>query len=1004
MTLPYSRSFNAGRQSELLYNEELHKNFESTRHLLDVPEGKNSVPEAKLDGSLWLNRKTNELKSYHQSSKKWKNIFAEKFQIVDQITNQLPPESPVIGQLWLYNDVLMYYDGATWKPVKALEQDGSQFNLSVFENFVLISPLWKIGNTIVKDEAIAAYEKKEKQYIQGKIDDVNNADLLSDGTKWQLGHKCDVKEVSIGDLHMEGKSQLLVPNIDVDRVFVDDKIDFNYEAPTKVCIEYPRDYLLHKTPSLVHINPGKLTKMEKRLIMIDRANPMIKIPAANTEYYGFRKNDIYGRFLLPADPKDPQTKDYEILSDGIYLSYNASQTYDYILAITYEFSWFKSTGSLARVNNTDNKSSYYVQDYLGPMNVFVEGMNLEDPYFDEDNLSQVVTINEDTSKLEVSMMHSTKREYGFVRQIDLQNRAVIKTLRQYKRPLVFMNGEAVHPILGDVEVDGNYIYVKGGQRNMAWSVIELWDEKTGYSMEMNPPAAGIVQANPTGGDPVIPYDTTKILSTDDMVLFIDGLLIKKEDIIRDSATGEISVIGLKAGQDYILLQDKYHNLYDETKIMPALPVGNLSESLVYMNGRLLCNDTAVATTKTEAQAQVGATNGEVKLFLKSDLNRTDGVFKTYDEVNEKWVDMTFVQCDEVKSFAYSYENTMRAVKFNIVTTKQDIINVFAFNFANAIEHSLIIRNLPYSFDEYDEHKAQYDIAVKSKDAAAIAAAKAKLDEVTTARSDFSIKETYIPNIGSLSVWVNGIRQYEVNEYLDGTGFSLPKKVAGIVTYVIENPENGATTVAEREILTKENIVPNTINVYRTTKPLYPGRVLLYVNGVRQPQEAFTILDNYTILFQDKSTMLTGNPNNFPNETIILRNEPATIHRSASDKILVEVKQDFERQENFIHLDETTNYDIGIDHYELPINILEASDEIMIFIDGLFFGLRNLFGYKKDRYRGVITLTDADIVQRVISDPLATYLLGNPAAMLAYKNTHNGNAYVPKTKDMIFDWR
>ncbi len=39
---------------------------------------------------------------------------------------------------------------------------------------------------------------------------------------------------------------------------------------------------------------------------------------------------------------------------------------------------------------------------------------------------------------------------------------------------------------------------------------------------------------------------------------------------------------------------------------------------------------------------------------------------------------------------------------NIVTTKQDIINVFAFNFANAIEHSLIIRNLPYSFDEYDD--------------------------------------------------------------------------------------------------------------------------------------------------------------------------------------------------------------------------------------------------------------------------------------------------------------
>lgn len=69
----------------------------------------------------------------------------------------LPPDDPVKGQLWIHNEVLCYYNGVEWKPLKALLQDGSQFSLDVFKNFILISPLWKIGNTIIRDEDIEAY-------------------------------------------------------------------------------------------------------------------------------------------------------------------------------------------------------------------------------------------------------------------------------------------------------------------------------------------------------------------------------------------------------------------------------------------------------------------------------------------------------------------------------------------------------------------------------------------------------------------------------------------------------------------------------------------------------------------------------------------------------------------------------------------------------------------------------------------------------------------------------
>ena len=100
MASSYPRKFNVGRGSELLYNEELHKNFEATKHLLDVPED-TAVPVTQLDGALWLKREKglNELKTWVKNEGRYVNIFANKFQIVDQITNTVIPPNPVPGQL-----------------------------------------------------------------------------------------------------------------------------------------------------------------------------------------------------------------------------------------------------------------------------------------------------------------------------------------------------------------------------------------------------------------------------------------------------------------------------------------------------------------------------------------------------------------------------------------------------------------------------------------------------------------------------------------------------------------------------------------------------------------------------------------------------------------------------------------------------------------------------------------------------------------------------------------
>lgn len=1027
MPLSYDRKFTIGRGSELLYNEDLHYNYEAIRHILDTPKGKDATPTAKLDGALWLDKKKNELNTYVKPSNTWKNVFAEKFQIVDQITNELPPDHPVLGQLWIYNDVLMYYDGANWKPVKALEQDGSQFNLSVFENFSLVSPLWRIGNTILEDKLIYEFEDKERKYLQAKLDYAADSDMKGENKKWEYGHHCNIDDITLSSIIPDGKAQLLVPNIDVDRVFIDNDLNHAYDAPTKVCIEYPRKFLLHKTPSLVHVNPGRLTKITKRLVKIDRDNPLIKISAHNTEFYGFHGGDVHGDFLRPTaiveegyhpprydengrlviekNDKVRREQDYEVMSNGIYLSYNASQHYDYILAISYEFSWFKSTGKLNHISNQSDSTTFYIQDYLGPMNVFVDGYNLEDPEYEEDNMSQVITVKHDVTKNEIGMMNTPFREYGFIRQIDLSYRGVIKTLREYKQPLVFVNGEAMSPT--SLEFDGNYIYVAGTRLNMVWSVVDLYDNEKGAPMWFQ---YGIVNKTDADGNPAIEYDPSIVKNENSLIVFIDGLLVKKEDVKRKGVDGTLTVPSLKAGQEYIIIDDPTHRLYDETKIQPALPVGHLSESLVYLNGKLICNDTAVVTTESVEQLSEPAyaeknTQGEVRFFVWSDLDHAAGEYRIWDEIEQVWKVLPAENVAEVESFVHSYENSVRAIKYNIPVSSDDDIQIYAFNYANAIEHPLIIRNIPYDFQEYDKTYSEWMKALEDGNDEAEVAARMKLDLARTERKDFKIKENYIPNIGSLSVWVNGVRQYDVIEWATGDGFSLPARTAGIVTYVIENPEKGATQVAQRDVLTYKNIVPNTVNVYRTGMPLYPGRVKLYIDGVRQPQDAYTILDNYTLLINDKKVMLIGSKNNYPDEPFIEEDgSVSTIHHTAADRILVEVTQDFDRQENHIYLDDKTSYEVSIEKYDLPIDMLEASDEIMIFVNGLFFGMRNLIGYMKDRYRGCIRLLDSDIVSRITSDPLYTYLKSNPKDMRLYKSTHDGKEYKPRTKEMLFDWR
>lgn len=1111
---PYNRKFTVGRQSEQFYNEELHKIYESTKHLTDTPP-KNEEPKAKLHRSMWHDERNNQLKWWDQTSKKWRRYFDSEFKITDNIMSILPPDDPVRGQLWLHNGVLCYFDGTNWVPVKALLQDGSQFSLDVFRNFILVSPLWRIGNTIVEDEDIKAFKDETRKYLQGVLDAKTDSWVTNDGTDYDIDKTYPDNKPTVPQLPIKGKAQMLVPNLEYARIFLDHTLDHKkFEEVSKVCIQYDKNDLLNRTPSLLHINPGRLTNIRKRIVKINRTNPRIQIPAANTEFYGFHENQYLGDLLLPDQEKQNEDgtltatpMDYTVVEDGILLSYNAAQHYDYVLAISYEFSWMKSTGRMTKTGTDKSQSIYYVDKYSGPFNVFVNGYNYEDPYYETDGVSETITLKEDTSNYDVNLLHVPKREYGYIRWVNIKGQGVIRPLKDYKHPLVFCNGEALSEADGDVifDTDGK-VYINGAKDDMAWSIIDLYEEpneKNDY-VAYNPQ----VISGKVGGDSKISYPATAVSNSETAVLFINGLLVKKEDISYDRANHKISVAGgLTPGQPFLLIEDKYGWLYDEKALMPALSVGKFSDSLVYFNGHLICNNKALdnlyepATKKInpdgsvtmvpypgvfnevknfktvydevvelnaltdldalvkknagrhqndverEIEKRVRSSAGSmtedqivakvkkaqreqiirngVLYYIKSTKNgylgRKDNNsedypcsyveafndadassireiqrdnfghitqiacsrYRIYDNKQEAWLPMNTGDIAKLKYFAYAYENMQRSIRLLLPYTDADDIQTYAFNTANAVEHPLSVHSVTVDNQDIIKTVGQY---------------------------------TYAAN--TLRVWCNGIRQYPntapdgeppngIQESMDGKSFQLPEKFTGEVTYAIELPENAQQQSCTMEVLDEKNLTPGYINMYRTKQPLFPGRVTLYINGIRQSTDTFTVFDNYTLLINSE-TPLIGDWQNYPAEDVVSGGKKYTLTHDIADKLLVEVRQD-ERQEQTIQLDGHPVYDIDIEKYDLPPDILEAADEIMIFADGLYFGPTlngNEIdgGYIKNVARGCITIRQDEILEAINHDEEDVHLRTHPYEKITYLKRHENKPYERYNAKMTLEWR
>lgn len=931
------------------------------------------------------------------------------------------PSNPVTGQLWIYNDILMYFDGSEWKPIKATALSDGQWPSSIFEDFKIVTPLHRDGDVVMNTNP------DDYDYEGFNV-------LYPDNDKWQhqnydLPEIDDPGEEVLRDPN--AKSQYLIPNIRTDRVFLDENHDLSYEAQSSVCIQYPTPFVHDKVVSAVHINPGKITKMTKRLIKVDKENPTIYVSAYQTEFYGYRAGEYEGHFLIESNDQD--YGDYIPVDDRIILNGHAAQNFDYVLSITYEFTWAKADGLLQRHLGAEATTSYYVTNLIEPINVHADGFKIEEAVYDVSVDAGTVTINDDAAaNTEVQMWSPYKKQYGYIRETDLENNGIIHLHRKVSIPLVFVGGLLIHPLYGGLKFDGDRIIVPNpGEldtlKNMPWCVVDLYDptigiqySERGKSVEeeaywlcsekdyldgngnfiMHGELSNtvdrdgfrdyILASGVLGGTNgcVIHYNNTKIGVDDKIMLFVDGLLVSTDEIVRNHAEGTLTLIsGLSENQEYVLIRDDNGRLYDSSNMTPAFSVGLLSESLVYLNGKLLCNVNAVATTETPGTLELnGATHNEIKFFIPDDREPETGNWRIYNTYEFNWDTPSDKDIEDIKRIVSSYANLLTSLKINVPYDKyEDEVVIYAFRYANAKTALTLVGEATYLQDDEEDGKPVW----------------------------ITGSDTWSYGIGQLNLYHNGVKMIENIDYkemLDDNKFKMLAKIeeTDTISYIIEPLEHGAEICHQTIIMDQENAEQP--NVYKTSEgapDLYPGRLTVYVNGVRLKKDDWLLMDNRRILLRFTDYIAIGSADNYPTEKISTGNTVIEVNHNYPDYIMVEIRTDYDRRENSFNYKEDQCVEIGLEKYNVPSEILDSDDEVLIFVNGLFSGLtRNKRAdYRFDKYNISIGLLNSDFVSMLEADPLKRLFERNSIVYAAWKKRTGLSEYEPdKDCTITLVWR
>lgn len=1021
-----ARTF-VGRSSEELYNSELYKLFEVMQHIIDKPDDPNVGPLTSRDGALWLDRSVGgDLK--FKTDGTWKTVFNDRFRMICEILSPEEPSVPVSGQLWLNDGILMYFSGSEWLPVKSVNV-AAEFNLSAFEQFLIISPIKAAGKLVVDEDNtnVGVIQKLYKEEVFKVIDPVktytlqngtyylstNSVNVYVDGRKlprsfYQEVDESNVKitntdalESSSAAKHTvvieyinkeaydqyepsavnslvpsETHTQFLLPSVELDRFFIDGMHTHDYTELSDVAIEYPTAGLQGKLASAIHINPKKLTNIKKRLFKINPNNPVIPVTETNTEFYGIKSG--IGKFLLKAK----EHAEYSSVPLGIKLSEEAVLKYDFIETITYEFKNVKGNGTMTKGRvQLSETTSIYIGDISDSLCIFTQGLYLDedvDNYVYEDGFIKLKM----DGKMDVGVIAFPKKETGTITSLNAKKEGIIHINKTYKRSLVFVYGENVDWSVADYtfdSTDSSIIYVKDAKVGMKYAIVETHVDDPNEEMYVS---SGIIQKDPDTQDTYIEIPPGSISEEDGVILFVNGLLIMKSDVTVDTANNRIEVSGgLKEGLSYMLLKDSSGRfIFSDYVSFNTIPLGHFSDAtLVYIENQLATDGRAVYTSRLPEKGY----EGEIKQLLTNDSS--DWYY--YTNTNG-WVMFTEeADIDLLNGTAASYTSDDYTINILQNFGKKECV-YYSYQYANSVEQPLL-RGVIKSLATKEEYRTAFN-------------------------------HVFPANKNALSIWQNGLRQYpdttgdpeNFNGVLEvgNSLFKMPNPIDGIIFYVVEKPEGTETKSCERQILTYKDVIEGTSNVFKTDISLYPGNVRVFVSGLRQPESAFKIIDNYRIMIKDE---VLAYPGNFPKETIELEDGSfIEIEHQHPDSILIEVRQDYGLKEitlpvryagqNEWSVAAVDSNDITKGGDGLPESIIDSKDFVMIYINGLAYGK----DYKIDADQQKIILTNETITSTLGVDPLDEFFRSNPDEYEAWRIQNGGKEYIAKeiTDTITFEWR
>jgi len=893
-----SRRFESGRQSEQFWNEELYEIYLTLKNLLDKPENSVIGPQTSKEGALWLDRDNGGLLKYNDGGS-WKVVSEDKFRFVSEILNPTEPTSNLIGQLWLDNGVLKYNDGSNWIPIKAASID-TAFNLSAFEQFLLISPLEISGDTVV---------------------DISDPDNLVN------------------------KYQFLLPSTELDKFFIDGLHIHDYDKIGKVTIQYPAEGLQGKTASAIHINPEKLQSIKKRIIVINKTNPIIPVLENNTEFYGISGN--VGKLLIKTD--DIITTQYKSIAKGIQLINGTDAQYDFVLAVTYKFGETRLKGTLSKQQiKLGGTNSVFIGTSTDPFVVFVQGLYLEETplnyIYDKTNGYLNFQIN---TGLEISVIAFRTKEIGIITAVQEATSEGIITLsgnKTFEKPLVFVGGVNVEKSLADFRTEGDKIYVLNAKAGMSYCVV---DTNGADSPENNAfIKSGIVSIPSAGHATSIPCTLEELSSSEQAILLIDGILIGQNDITRD-IDGNLLINGLQANQEYTLLKEVQGRvLFNDVVNFSTIPTQLMDASMVYVQNQLISESSAVFAT---ALPEKGV-EGEVKLILQHNKNTwylfSDNHWNELDDVEN--ADLI----SNLNSASLGYTTSRHSVSL-LQDFQDQECTIYSYRYANTIERPLLFKQLIAEEDQVD--------------------------------LKLHFTHGYQPGVNSLAVWKNGVRQYDIDEETSRT-FTLPSDESegdepfSNIFYTVEPLEKQESKACEREILDNNNKITGTMNVYSTNIPMYPGIVKVFIGGLRQPPFSYKIIDPYTIRIVEDITTAT----------------------EQTDKIMIEVRQDYQLKELTLPIAYAGQREWNTYKDKIPLSLIETGDFVMIYINGQAYGDE----YTINKATNAITLTNRNITDRLGIDPIRQHFNQYPEKYIEWKQKNNKKEYpfFDRTDYITFEWR